>query len=129
MEAVYPNDHEEMSFDELRAKARGWFHRDWAAEARQQKAEEASARARAEASIVAAQEPQAFNANLKYCESQRSNDSPNSNHDSTRTLDLGHTTTLDLGQTMAIDLGREVKAARPKKMRIKEVKGATQKSK
>ncbi len=117
-----------MSFDELRAKARGWFHRDWAAEARQQKAEEALVRARAEASMVAAQEPQVLNTSLKYCESQRSNDSPNSNHDSTRTLDLGHTTTLDLGQTMAIDLSREAKAGRPKKIRVKEVKGQTQTS-
>ena len=128
LEAVYPNDHDEMSFDELRAKARGWFHRDWAAEARQQKAGQASARAIAEVSMVAAKEPHVERPSLKYCESQQSNDSPSSNHDSTRTLDLGHTTSLDLGQTMAIDLGREAKAGRPKKMRIKEVKGETQTS-
>ena len=79
LEAVYPNDHDEMSFDELRAKARGWFDRDWAAESRQQKAEQAAARARAEANMVAAKEPQIFHDNLKYAESQRSNDSPNSN--------------------------------------------------
>ena len=128
LEAVYPNDHDEMSFDELRAKARGWFDRDWAAEAREEKAEQAAARVRAEANIIAAKEPQAFHPSLKYAESQQSNDSPNSNHDSTRTLDLGHTTTLDLGQTMAIDLGRGAKVTKPKKMRIKEVKGETQTS-
>lgn len=33
LEAVYPNPddpNEEMSFEELRAKARGWLHKDWA---------------------------------------------------------------------------------------------------
>ena len=116
-----------MSFDELRAKARGWYDRDWAAEARQQRAKDAAGRARAEARVMAAEEP----VNLDVCviESQVSNDSPGSNLDSTRTLDLGHTTAIDLGQTVAIDLGREGKVAKPKKMKIKEVKRETQTSK
>lgn len=35
LEAIYPNRNdpsEEMSFEELRARARGWTNRDWAAE-------------------------------------------------------------------------------------------------
>ena len=123
-----------MSFDELRAKARGWFDRNWAVEARHQKAdqaeqaEQAEARVRAEASMVAAREPTALIGISQVYESRSNNESPSSNPDSTRTLDLGHTTALDLGQTVAIDVGREGKAGRPKKMKIKEVRGETQTS-
>ena len=117
-----------MSFDELRAKVRGWFDRDWAAEARQQRTEEAAGRARAEANMVATKEPKSTTVDLRANESQVSNESLGSNVDSTRTLDLGHTTAIDLGQTVAIDLGGEGKVARPKKTKIKEVKGATQTS-
>ena len=117
-----------MSFDELRAKARGWFDRDWAAEARHQKAEQAAAKARAEASVAMTREPKVLADNSRAADSRSNNESPSSNLDSTRTVDLGHTTALDLGQTVAIDLGREGKADRPKKMKIKEVKGETQTS-
>lgn len=129
LEAVYPNESDEMSFDELRAKARGWLDQDWAAKARLQRAEEAASRATAEASMMAAEEPKLTSMAAPVIESQVSNDSPGSILDSTRTLDLGHTTAIDLGQTIAIDLGLEGKAAKPKKMKIKEVKRETQTSK
>ena len=40
LEAVYPNDNEELSFEELRAKHRGWMDKDWAAERTKQESEE-----------------------------------------------------------------------------------------
>ena len=43
LEAVYPNPddpNEEMSFEELRAKARGWLHKDWPAEMKPKKQNE-----------------------------------------------------------------------------------------
>ena len=128
LQAVYPNDNDEMSFDELRAKARGWFDRDWAAETRHKKAEKGVARTRVEASTVVVRESKPASDNSRLAESRSNNGSPNSNLDSTRTLDLGHTIALDLGQTVAIDLGREGKADRPKKIKVKEVKGETQTS-
>lgn len=123
---MYPNDNDEMSFEELRAKARGWFDRDWAAEARQRKAEDAAGRARAEAGMIAAAQPKPISEGLCVNDTQISNDSPGSNLDSTRTLDLGHTVAIDLGQTVAIDLGGEGKLIKQKKMKIKEVKRVTQ---
>ena len=109
-----------MSFDELRAKARGWYDRDWTAEAKKQEMDDAVRDENFDASLVAAAKPNLI---------RMDEESPNSNLDSNRNLDLGHTTTIDLGQTVAIDLGRNEKVAKPKKMKIKEVNMETQTSK
>lgn len=109
-----------MSFDELRAKARGWYDRDWTAEAKKQEMDDAVRDENVDASLVAAAKPNLI---------RMDEESPNSNLDSNRTLDLGNTTTIDLGQTVAIDLGRNEKVAKPKKMKMKEVNMETQTSK
>lgn len=116
LEAVYPNDnelHEEMSFEELRAKSRGWLDRDWAAESKQRMAEESQSRASSMPVMVIAAETQADAETVPDVQSQPGT------QDSTTTL---------LDNTIAVDIGRASKGGRTKKMKIKEVRGETQTS-
>lgn len=115
LEAVYPNDDdqgEEMSFEELRAKSRGWLDRDWAAESKQRIAE-ASQACEAEDQLSTAastEEP------IKILQSARPKP------------DTQSSSNTQLETTIAVDIGREGKAGRPKKTKVREVKGETQTS-
>ena len=116
LEAVYPNDNdpnEEMSFEELRAKSRGWLNRDWAAESKQRMAEESQAKAFDKSLLVTVAETQA---DVEIAEEVQSQ--PGTQESTTTLLDT----------TIAIDIGRVSKAGRPKKMKIKEIRGETQTS-
>lgn len=115
LEAVYPNvnDHnEEMSFEELRAKSRGWLNRDWAAESKQRIAEASYAREAEEQTFTAASSEEA----VKVLQPARPKP------------DTQSSSTTQLETTIAMDIGREGRAGRPKKTKIREVKGETQTS-
>ncbi len=116
LEAVYPDEvdpNKEMSFEELRAKSRGWLSRDWAAESKQRIATEPRA------SIAADVASEAEGAAGKETDLTRDIQSKLEIHDSP---------SIPLDATIAVDIGRGSKAGRPKKMKIKEVKGETQTS-
>lgn len=116
LEVVYPNDNdpnEEMSFEELRAKSRGWLNRDWAAESKQGMAEEFQAKAFDKSMLVTVAETQADVEIVEEVQSQ-----PGTQESTTTLLDT----------TIAIDTGRVGKAGRPKKMKVKEIRGETQTS-
>ena len=111
LEAVYPNDddhNEELSFEELRAQSRGWLNRDWAAEARQRIAE-ASQTSKAEPAVSSEEAVAVLEPPRPKLESQN-----------------GSSTQLET--TIALDIGREGRAARPKKPKLREVRGETQTS-
>lgn len=125
LDAVYPKDMRdincEMSFEELRAKSRGWFDRDWAAENRLARTRTREMNTNERASLVELAKPE---------------NSLNGSHsldtredaDSCAEAQIEDTTALDLGQTVAIDLGGVKKASKGRKMKVKEVRGETQTS-
>ena len=109
---MYPNSddvNEEMSFEELRANSRGWLSRDWAAESKQRIAEQLSKRRVQSKPSEGLQEPQ-------------------STQNSQSGVDTRESPSLNLDNTIALDLAQEGKTGRPKKTKIREVKGATQTS-
>ena len=115
LEAVYPNenDHnEEMSFEELRGKSRGWMNRDWAAESKQRIAELSRAR-EAEDQVSAAASAKAAVVILQP-------DRPKS--------EIRSGSNSQLETTIAVDIGGEGRAGRPKKTKKRQVKGETQTS-
>jgi len=121
LEAIYPNENkpnEEMSFEELKAKSRGWLSRDWAEERRQRIA------ARHQILLVE-EEPRAIpkmeesSEVVEYLQSQQDTQPATDTQDS-----LG--TTLE--KTIAVDIGREGRSGRPRKTKLREVKGETQTS-
>lgn len=115
LEAVYPNDddhNEEMSFEELRAKSRGWLHRDWAAESRQRVEEKFQAREVEIQSSTAASAEEAVEI------LQPTRPKPVTQSSSNAQLET----------TIAVDIEREGRAGRSKKTKIREVKGETQTS-
>ena len=115
LEAVYPNDDdqdEEMSFEELRAKSRGWLDRDWAAESKQRIAEASQACEAEDQLSTAASTEEA----IKVLQSARPKP------------DTQSSSNTQLETTIAVDIGREGKAGRPKKTKVREVKGETQTS-
>lgn len=115
LEAVYPNDNdqnEEMSFEELRAKSRGWLNRDWAAESKKRVAEVSQAREAEDQLSLAASTEEAVEV------LQPARPMPDTQSSSNTQLET----------TIAVDIGREGKAGRPKKTKVREVKGETQTS-
>jgi len=116
LEAVYPNENdpnEEMSFEELRAKSRGWLSRDWAAESKQRIAEESQTSTTPEPRSKAVGEAE---------------EDVGVRADTQGLPEVHDSSSLPLDATIAVDIGRGSKAGRPKKMKIKEVKGETQTS-
>ena len=116
LEAVYPSDsdqHEEMSFEELRAKSRGWLYRDWAAESKQ-RISEASPIREMEKEISAITPIKEALEVLQPVPPK-----PEEQCDSN----------MQLETTIAVDIGQEARAGRPRKTKIREVKGETQTSK
>ncbi|KAL9630081.1 MAG: hypothetical protein Q9164_006595, partial [Protoblastenia rupestris] len=114
LEAVYPNHddpHKEMSFEELRAKARGWLNRDWAAESKQRMAQEAQHNSAPDAEpLVAFEEENRCNDSQVISSQEEVQSSPST----------------QLETTIAVDINKEGKVNRTKKRRIKEIKGETQ---
>ena len=120
LEAVYPNvgnPNEEMSFEELRAESRGWLGRDWAAENRQSMLQTplAEATTTPEQPLELRDKPQI----PQESQSTQGTQSGSELHDSP---------SVTLENTIAIELTREGKNGRPRKTKIREVKGETQTS-
>lgn len=115
LEVVYPNDNdqnEEMSFEESRAKSRGWLNRDWAAESKHRIPEVSQAReAENQFSPVAAVEEAVEVLQIARPE-------PNTQSNSSSQLET----------TIAVDIGREGRPGRPKKTKIREINRETQTS-
>lgn len=114
LESVYPNPNdpsEEMSFEELRARSRGWLNKDWGVQRRK-------ARQIPSASAPTPQ-PVSSPASVNV-------DVAEDTQESLPTLALTQNT--DNGSQPVI--GKEkAKPGRPKKMKVMEVKGETQTSK
>lgn len=105
LEAVYPNPddpNEEMSFEELRAKARGWLHREWPAEMKPKKQDESPQQVDLSESV----------------EYKVSND---------RQHGLGHKVP-EIGSNNTAEENHGLKNERPKKMKIREVRAEAQTS-
>ena len=116
LEAVYPNDNdptEELSFEELRAKSRGWLCQDWAAESKRRIAVESQQLAVPETATTA------IAATVTNDEdTQNSQVKPDSQNGLNSQLE----------NAVPVDLSRESRTARPRKTKIREVKGETQTS-
>lgn len=112
LRAVYPNPNdpnEEMSFEELRAKARGWTDRIWVAESREKAVK-----------VSASQE------NDQELRSAATNKSPEQPLiDTERSSDLHKVSEARTENTYDEDI-RSQKNGRIKKMKIREVKAETQ---
>lgn len=122
LEAVYPNENnpnEEMSFEELRANSRGWLSKDWATEHKPNIADQQlpleSER----------QSPIAVPLTAKLVEVQNHSQSQQDSQPETHAPDSLGTT---IESTMTVDFGREGRSGRPRKTKLKEVKGETQTS-
>ena len=116
LEAVYPNPNdpsEEMSFEELRAKSRGWLEKDWVVE---RSKEPASTAPTLEQEHIASPTTVVDEAGGDTQESQPCSDA-------SQNID-GR---IELKSSK--DVSRESKSGRPKKMKVMEVKGETQTSK
>ena len=116
LQAVYPNEddiNEEMSFEELRAKSRGWLARDWAAESKQGIGKQLRTEAIQNQDTDEAVQPP---------------EDSQSTQDSHSGPDLRNSPNTTLDYTNTIDLPREGKSGRARKTRIREVKGETQTS-
>ena len=120
LEAVYPNPtdlREEYSFEELRARHRGWLRKSW----------------------KPAQQPQPVNRLLTVAK-EREEDSPREN-----TAGIAENTTVDLSQQSSIidiggpdhtlsditstkDISKDGKGSRPRRKKVREIKGETQTS-
>lgn len=115
LEVVYPNDkdqNEEMSFEESRAKSRGWLNRDWAAESKHRIAEVTQARETESQSSTAAAVEEAL-AVLQPAQPE---------------INTQSSSDLQLETTIAVDIGREGRPGRPKKTKIREINRETQTS-
>ena len=115
LRAVYPNDNdpsEEMSFEEIRARSRGWLNMDWTAEKEKSPSPE-----------------------LAASESSQQTSSPlsveNVQHDVDLLVEHANGRPERVASTSDNNTectARETKVGRPKKMKIMEVKGETQTS-
>ena len=115
LEAVYPSDgdqSEEMSFEELRAKSRGWLCRDWAAESKQRIAEASQTLETENEFSTATPVKEALEVLQPAWPKPETQCDPN----------------MQLETTIAVDIGQEGRAGRPRKTKMREVKGETQTS-
>ena len=119
LEAVYPNPNdplEEYSFEELRARHRGWLDRDW--QAAERTLRQQTQYEKAKEALLVKNEPQS----PEYVAIMHTDHRELDNEDD-RTEDiLGDADTTK-------DAGRERESFRPRKKKIMEVKGETQTSK
>lgn len=122
LEAVYPtiNDLvEEMSFEELRAKSRGWLGRDWAAENRK---EIDNGRQRLST------ESHGLHETTSKGHSIETESESQSQQDSRTGTDTQESRGSGLENTLNVETGREGRTGRPRKTKLREVKGETQTS-
>lgn len=122
LEAVYPNEGdpgEEMSFEELRAKSRGWLNRDWAAESKQRIADQLQTQRAEERRRSAIPKTE------KVVEHQEATHSQSSDQHESR---VNSSPSSALETTVALDMVPELKGGRQRKTKIREVKGETQTS-
>ena len=115
--AVYPNandPNEEMSFEELRARSRGWLDKVWTSDHEKQRQHQMTAQP-ASQSILSSPTVNEVEAR----DTQESQQAPGAVEQKDGQHEL----------TSTQDVTREGRAARPKKMKIMEVKGETQTSK
>lgn len=113
--AVYPNDDDsvEMSFEELRAKSRGWLDRNWNAENRPGiSIEPQHVLIQQEAPLIELDE-QVTDGDIRESHGQ---------------IKSQGTFIAHSENTILIDLERDEKVDRPRRMTVKEVKGETQTS-
>ena len=117
LELIYPEDqisHGEMSFEELRAKARGWYGRQWdntSSSPRLESINNSEIAISGPVSVAAAEtNPPRLSMKAGVQETQSSPGVPSED-------------------TTAPDVSREEKDARMRRTRVKEVKGETQTSK
>ena len=116
LEAVYPNPNdpsEEMSFEELRAKSRGWLDKDWVVE-----------RSKEQASSAPTLEQENVNSPATAvddvgCDTQESQPCSDASQNIEGRIE----------SKRSKDCSRESKSGRPKKMKVMEVKAETQTSK
>ena len=108
-----------MSFEELRARSRGCLSRDWAVQSQQRSTKQSQlVESRAETVGSSPNPKEEFQA-LQNSQSTQETQS-----------ELGRTDSPDVsvGNTISIDITQESKQGRPKKTKIREVKGETQTS-
>ena len=110
---------EEMSFEELRAQSRGWLTRDWAAECKQITALRFEADAKQNPASILEPEPENAVQSFRESQSTENTQSEREIHDSP---------SVELENTIPVDITRDGKAGRPRKPKIREVKGETQTS-
>lgn len=120
LRAIYPDGADvEMSFEELRASARGWLDRDWSDEARSDSGRSKPCRNdQPHEQIPAHPKPTSINSDVRINAVEVS---PSGGSESTRGLDLG--------QTVAFNLGQSSRDGRSRKKKTREVRGETQTSK
>lgn len=122
LEAVYPTINDvvkEMSFEELRAKSRGWLGRDWAAENRQ---EIDNGRQRLST------ENHELHQNTSKGQSIERESESQSQQDGQTGTDRQESRGTGLENTLNVESGREGRTGRPRKSKMREVKGETQTS-
>lgn len=122
LESVYPdenNPNEEVSFEELRAKSRGWLSRDWAAERRQKEAETLQ---RLELGNESSPAISNIGQSVEVVEKSPSQQDHQPGKDTQDSLGM------TLENTISVDIGREGRSGRPRKTKLREVKGETQTS-
>ena len=114
--AVYPNPNdpsEEMSFEELRAKSRGWLDKDWVVE-----------RSKEQATSAPTLEQEHIVSPATVID-----DVGGDTQESQPCSDVSQNTEGRIELKSSKDVDRESKSGRPKKMKVMEVKGETQTSK
>lgn len=113
LDAVYPDSSDaslEMSFEELRARARGWLERDWAPQVKSPATQRSRQDLSPQSSSLLVTKPLSP-AGAVIAENSR---------------DTSSEYQIPIETTIAVDLPREGKMTRPKKVKMKEVKGETQ---
>lgn len=114
LEAVYPNpdDHnEEMSFEELRAKFRGWTDRDWVAKTEP----------------VASKWPQSLEQEQGACSIKQNKPNESLLQDAEQSSDLQNVSEMQTDSVLDEE-ARTQKSGRPKKLKIREIKAEVQTS-
>jgi checkpoint serine/threonine-protein kinase len=121
LEAVYPNPNaisEEYSFDELRARQRGWLDMDWRTEREVHNIEDITHGESEQPCSSAEAKPMKQKENIAFF-SDQSQSSPDSNG--------AHLTSTDV--ILHKEDGRDGRSGRPQKIKVKEIKLETQTSK
>ena len=121
LQAVYGNGgRDEMSFEELRARSRGWLNRGWMNKTKQNQAMAGGKTAKKTVDqSTKADTAESTQIHAQTHDSESTETSPSQS---------GNTTALDLGHTVALDFGRGPKEGQGKKKKVKEIRGETQTS-